>query len=148
MARLVGIDVGTKRFGVAVSDPMKIFASPHEVIQAPSDKQALRAVARICAEQEAEALVVGLPLNMDGSEGPAAERVEMLVEKLRGMVDIPIVLWDERLTTKTAEAALIEADTRRSRRKGLVDKIAAQVLLQHYIDAHHVGEDGPSEQGF
>jgi putative Holliday junction resolvase len=148
MGRLIGIDVGTKRFGVAVSDPLKMFASPHEVIKATGDKHALQEVVRICAEQEAEKLVVGLPLNMDGSRGPAAERVETLVEKLKTLVDVPVVLWDERLTTKTAEAALIEADTRRERRKDLVDKIAAQVLLQHYIDAHHVGSDWPPEQGF
>lgn len=148
MGRLVGLDVGTKRFGVAVSDPMKIFASPHEVIHAQGDKHALREVVRICSEQEAETLVVGLPLNMDGSSGPAAERVEGLVEKLKARLDIPIVLWDERLTTKTAEAALIEADTRRERRKELVDKIAAQVLLQHYMDAHQAGSEWPSEQDF
>ena len=102
----------------------------------------------MCAEQEAETLVVGLPLNMNGSDGPAAERVEVCVEKLRGE--------DRRAhracgtsvcSTKTAEAALIEADTRRGRRKNLVDKIAAQVLLQHYIDAHHAGRGGTVRRG-
>lgn len=148
MGRLVGLDVGTKRFGIAVSDPLKMFASPHSVIKVDHDKEALKGVVRVCAEQEAETLVVGLPLNMDGTCGPAAERVEAFVEKLRRRVDVPIVLWDERLSTKTAEAALIEADTRRARRKALVDKIAAQVLLQHYMDAHHAAPSPPFDEEF
>lgn len=139
MGRLVGLDVGTKRFGIAVSDPLKMFASPHEVLTCAHDKEALIGVVRICTEQEAETLVVGLPINMDGSMGPAAERVEAFVEKLRKRLDIPVVLWDERLTTKSAEAALLEANVSRAKRKGLVDKIAAQIILQHYLDAHDAG---------
>jgi putative Holliday junction resolvase len=140
--------VGTKRFGVAVSDPLKMFASPHSLIKVDHDREALDGVVRVCAEQDAETLVVGLPLNMNGSRGPAAERVEGFVEKLRQRLDIPIILWDERLTTKTAEAALIEADTRRERRKELVDKIAAQILLQHYMDAHQQVSDAAFEDDF
>jgi putative Holliday junction resolvase len=142
------LDVGTRRFGIAVSDPLKMFASPHRVVHASSDKEALEAVAAICREQEAELLVVGLPLNMDGSCGPAAERVQGFARRLEGLLDIRVVFWDERLTTKTAESVLLEADTRRSRRKELVDKIAAQVLLQHYLDIHYAEPDGTCEEGF
>ena len=136
MGRLVGLDVGTKRFGIAVSDPLRMFASPHAVLTCTGDKQALAGIVEICRDQEAEKLVVGLPLNMDGSRGPAVERVEAFVRKLEARLSIPVVTWDERLSTKTANEALIEGNTRRAKRKELVDKVAAQVLLQHYLDAH------------
>jgi len=135
MARIVGLDFGTRRCGVAISDPMQIIASTHEVIEIGSEKELLRRIREICDEVEAERIVIGLPLNMDGSEGPSALASRAFAEKLVNKTGLPVETWDERLTTKTAEAALIEAGTRREKRKGLVDKLAAQIMLQHYLDS-------------
>jgi putative Holliday junction resolvase len=135
MARIVALDFGTRRCGVAVSDPMQIIASAHEVIEIVSEKALLLRIRRICDEMEAERIVVGLPLNMDGSEGPSALASKAFAEKLVKNIGLPVETWDERLSTKSAEAALIEAGTRREKRKGLVDKVAAQIILQHYLDS-------------
>jgi putative Holliday junction resolvase len=103
----------------------------------------LRAVVEVAAEQQAEKIVVGLPLNMDGSSGPVADAVGVFRDRLLTEVSVPVELWDERLTTKSAEDVLIEAGTRRKRRKEVVDKLAAQIMLQHYLDAK--GEGGLEE---
>lgn len=136
MGRIIGIDYGEKRCGVAASDPLHMIAGAHDVVVYKGGKQLLDALNRICADLEAEKVVVGLPLNMDGSRGPSAQAAEAFAGKLGARIGLPIEMWDERLTTKTAEAALIEAGTRRDKRKLLVDKVAAQVMLQHYLDAH------------
>lgn len=136
MGRLLGVDFGTVRIGIALSDPLGMFATAHDVLDGGAPAQAAKAIAALCAEKEVETIVVGHPLNMDGSRGPSAEAAAAFAERLRGVVSIPVVLWDERLTSKSAEAALIEAGTRRDKRRGLVDKVAAQILLQHYLDAH------------
>jgi putative Holliday junction resolvase len=135
MARILGLDFGTRRCGVAVSDPMHIIASAHEVIEIDSEKKLLRRIREICAEVEAERIVVGLPFNMDGSEGASATASKAFAEKLAEKIGLPVDMWDERLSTKSAEAALIEAGTRREKRKGLIDKVAAQIMLQHYLDS-------------
>lgn len=135
MGRLLGIDYGSHRIGVAVSDPMQMFASAREVLSATSMKNVVERLVSLCAEQEIEKVVVGHPINMNGTRGPAAEAAEAFAEKLRTTLSVPVVLWDERLTTKSAQDALIEAGTRRERRKDVVDKVAAQILLQHYLDA-------------
>ena len=135
MARLVGIDYGTRRCGVALSDPMQIIASAHEVIEVEGEKSLVRRIHQICEEAEAEAVVVGLPLNMDGSEGPSAAAAKALAGKIAKRTGLPVETWDERLTTRTAEEALIASGTRRKKRKGLVDKVAAQIMLQHYLDS-------------
>ncbi|HMP71746.1 MAG TPA: Holliday junction resolvase RuvX [Kiritimatiellia bacterium] len=135
MGRILGVDYGTHRIGIASSDPMQMFASALEVIPATPVAACLSRLEELCRRQEVERVVVGLPLNMNGTKGPAAEAAEAFAEKLRGVVAVPVVLWDERLTTKSAHDALIEAGTRREKRKDVVDKVAAQILLQHYLDA-------------
>ena len=135
VGRVVGVDYGTRRLGFAVSDPTGMLASAHCVRIVRGVKDAAQAVIEICREQEAEKLVLGFPLNMDGSSGPIAEAVQAFRDKLVPRLGIPIELWDERWTSKSAEDALIEAGTRRDQRKQLIDKVAAQIMLQHYLDA-------------
>jgi len=136
VGRVLGVDLGSKRIGFAVSDPDRIIATALKMIECLSDKQIKKAITDTCAETKAELCVLGHPINMDGSKGPAAQRAQKFVDELTAELSIPVVLWDERLTTKTANELLIEAGTRRDKRKGLVDKIAAQIMLQHYLDSH------------
>lgn len=136
MGRVLGVDLGSKRIGFAVSDPDRIIATALKMIECLSDKQIKKAITDVCSETKAELCVLGHPINMDGSKGPAAQRAQKFVDELTAQLNIPVVLWDERLTTKTANELLIEAGTRRDKRKGLVDKIAAQIMLQHYLDSH------------
>jgi putative Holliday junction resolvase len=136
MGRVAGLDYGDRRIGIALSDPDRIIASAHAVVTYKNIHEALREVARVCRDAQADQVVIGLPLNMDGTHGPAVEKVRIFAAKLAGLVPIPIVMWDERLTTKSAHNVLIEAGTRRAARKNLVDKVAAQIMLQHYLDSH------------
>ena len=141
MGRLLGIDYGERRCGIALSDPSRTIAGALTVLDARSPKALLRELTALCSEHEVTGVVIGLPLNMDGSRGPMAEAAETFAESLRRRLGISVDAWDERLTTRTAEQALIEAGTSRAKRKQLVDKVAAQVLLQAYLDAHPpVGE--------
>ena len=142
--RIVGLDFGDRRIGVAVSDPTAFLASPRGVIEYRDIHVAKKAVAALCREVDASRIVIGLPLNMDGSEGPAVEKVRAFIELLRSVIEVPIETWDERLTTKSAHDVLIEAGTRREKRKGLVDKLAAQFILQGYLDAR----TGPAPEPF
>jgi putative Holliday junction resolvase len=136
VGRVLGVDLGSKRIGFAVSDPDRIIASSLRMVECQSDKQIRTAISDACRETQAEICVLGHPLNMDASRGPAAQRAEKFRDELTRELSVPVVLWDERLTTKTANELLIEAGTRREKRKGLVDKIAAQIMLQHYLDSH------------
>lgn len=133
--RALALDHGTKRIGVAISDELGIIAQPLEFIPAePLEKFYLRLTA-ILAEKQVSEIVVGMPFNMDGSTGPAAEKVERFVAELRTKVRQPIHTCDERLTTYEAENLLISAGARRKKRKQVIDKMAAAVLLQSYLDA-------------
>ena len=136
MGRVLGIDFGEKRCGIALSDPTHCIASAHSVISYRDLAEVYRQVKAQCDESEVEKIVVGLPLNMDGSLGPSAQRAQAFAKGLGSRVAVPVTTWDERLSTKSAVDALIEAGTRRRKRKGIVDKVAAQILLQHYLDAH------------
>lgn len=136
MGRILGVDLGTKRIGFAVSDPDRIIASALRMVECQSDRHITTAIVDAIRETGAELCVLGHPVNMDGSKGPAAQRTEKFREALSAAQPVKVVLWDERLTTKSAHDVLIEAGTRREKRKGLVDKIAAQIMLQNYLDAH------------
>ncbi len=136
MARILGLDYGARKLGFAVSDPTETIATPLRVIRVQTDDEGLRAVEQVCAETQAGKLVVGLPLNMNGTAGPQAQHVRQFIGRLAPRLKIPVETWDERLTTKSAEDVLIEAGTRRERRKEVVDKLAAQIMLQNYLDAH------------
>ena len=135
MSRILGLDYGERRLGFALSDPDEFLATPLCVVHCRSQDEAVREVERVCGQAGAERLVVGLPILMDGSRGGQARNVLAFVEKLTPKLSIPIETWDERLSTRAAENVLIEAGSSRRRRKEVVDKLAAQIMLQNYLDA-------------
>lgn len=120
---------------MAVGDELGIIATPSGTANVSSDREAVAAVSAACAEKEIETIVVGLPLNMNGTKGPMAIKAEAFAEALREATGLPVVMWDERLSSRAAERAMLEADLSRRKRKGLVDKLAAQIILQSYLDA-------------
>jgi len=133
-AALIGLDLGTKTIGVAVSDLGRRIASPLVLINRVKFTQDAEALAKIIAERQVAAIVIGLPLNMDGSEGPRAQATRAFVRNLLPKIEIPIAFWDERLSTVAVTRTLLEADTSRKRRGELVDKMAAAFILQGALD--------------
>jgi putative holliday junction resolvase len=134
MGRILGIDYGDRRIGFAVSDPTRFLASPHSVHERKRPGDDVQAVLDLCRTIEIDLIVVGLPLNMDGSRGTAVDKVEDFIRRLRGKTDRPIITADERLSTVTAEGAMIEGGVSRKKRKGRIDQLAAQIILQQYLD--------------
>ncbi len=134
--RAVGVDLGSMRIGVAVSDPSGTLAWPYEVVARSGDVAAdHRRLAAIAAAVEAEVVVVGLPLSLSGAAGPAAEAVRAEVEALRGVMPVPVETFDERLTTVSADRSMRERGMKAPARRKVVDKLAAAVLLQAWLDA-------------
>jgi putative Holliday junction resolvase len=133
--RLLGVDPGARRIGLALSDEDGEIASPHSTVQVQGQERALREVAAAAARLEVGCVVVGLPLRLDGSEGEASRRARQFAQRLGELTQLPIVMWDERLTTLSAERALAEAGVRGSKQRQLVDRVAAALLLQSYLDA-------------
>ena len=133
-ARLIGIDLGTKTIGVAVSDVERRIASPLETIQRVKFGQDAERLLSLCRKQEAAAIVVGLPLNMDGSEGPRAQATRAFVRNLSKLTELPLVYWDERLSTAAVTRSLIEQDASRAKRAEVVDRMAAAYILQGALD--------------
>jgi putative Holliday junction resolvase len=133
--RILALDHGTKRVGVAVSDDMKIIATPLEYIPAEPFADFLARLKEIIHEKEIELIFIGMPRNMDGSYGPAALKVQEFVAVLKEAITIPIKTLDERLTTVQAQKFLIQGNVRREKRKEKVDKTAAAILLQSYLDS-------------
>lgn len=134
MNRLLGLDVGDKTLGVAVSDALGITAQGVTVYRRTSLAADLAFVQQMLNEYEGVAIVVGLPRNMDGSIGPQAKKTLAFIARLRQSCAIPIISWDERLTTREAERVLLAANTSRRRRKEVRDRLAAQLILQSYLD--------------
>ena len=132
--RILGLDHGTKRIGVAVSDELKVIAQPMEFIPTDPPEAAFTRLAALVREKEVELILVGMPRNMDGSYGPAAEKVREFVTRLKELIPVPVRTWDERLTSAQANRVLIEANVRRDKRKERVDAMAAAVLLQSFLD--------------
>ena len=134
--RYLALDIGTKRTGLAVSDATGLIARPYDVIPGGGDARALlAALAPILREEEVEAIVICLPRRLGGEEGPEAERIRTLAGAVDAATELPVSLWDERLNTVEATDRLIEAGVRRKARKGLVDKVAAALILQSFLDA-------------
>lgn len=131
--RVVGIDLGTRRIGVAVSDPTGTLASPYEVVE--RSPQSYAAIARIVAEVEAGRVVVGLPLSLDGRDGPAAVKAREEAAALGQALPVPVELYDERLTTVTANRSMMDLQMKADARKRVVDKVAAAVMLQSWLDS-------------
>ena len=134
--RILGIDYGRVRVGLALSDPLGITAQPLSVVSNTSPGALLEELAHVISEREVTHIVVGLPLKLDGTEGDAASEVRKFVNGLAERFGLPVGLWDERMTTAQAERAMIDADLSRAQRKKRRDKVAAQIMLQSYLDAH------------
>ena len=132
--RFVGLDVGTKRLGVALSDEMGWTAQPFAVIEGKSPGGMTAKLKTLMAAYSLDAVIIGLPLNMNGTEGPSAELARKLAECVEREMQVKVVLWDERLTTVAAERVLLEGDVRRKKRKENIDKIAAAMILQGWLD--------------
>lgn len=133
--RILGLDHGTKRVGVAVSDEMHLIAQPLEYIAPEPFADFLARLNEILREKEIGLIVIGMPRNMDGSYGPAALKVQEFAAVLKDAVAVPLKLWDERLTTTQAQKFLIQGGVRRDQRKEKVDQTAAAILLQSYLDS-------------
>ncbi|MEI6195472.1 MAG: Holliday junction resolvase RuvX [Verrucomicrobiota bacterium] len=132
--RILALDHGTKRIGVAVSDETKTIALPMEYILTEPFAAFLDRLKKILVEKEIDLILIGQPRNMDGSYGPAAQKVEAFVAVLNTAITVPIKMWDERLTSTMANRVLIQGGVRRDQRKEKVDKMAAAILLQSYLD--------------
>ena len=126
--RILGLDVGEKRIGVAISDPTNTIAQPFVVVE--RDGGEFSHISSIVKENDVGEIVVGYPKNMDGSAGPMAKKIEEFVGKISELVDVPIVFIDERLSTVEAERVMITADVSRKKRKKSIDKVAAAIILE------------------
>jgi putative Holliday junction resolvase len=133
-ARLLGLDVGTKTIGLALSDVTRSIATPYETIRRTKFTADAKALAAIVAKEGVGGLVIGLPLNLDGSEGPRAQSTRAFARNLAGHVEVPMAFWDERLSTAAVERHLIEADASRKRRAQVIDRMAAAYILQGALD--------------
>jgi putative Holliday junction resolvase len=133
--RILALDHGTVRIGVAVSDELKMFASPLEFIPAEPRAGVMERLQQLIREKDVELIVIGMPRNMNGSYGPAAEKVREFVEQLRSAVTVPLVTWDERLSSVQAHRMLRQAGHKAKQQKGKVDASAAAILLQSYLDS-------------
>ena len=135
MSRIIGIDFGDKRIGVAMSDALELTAQRLVLLDRQGTPKDVEAIVGLVEEHGATALVVGLPLTMRGEQGPQAKKVVAFCDALRRRTTIPVHLLDERLTTAQGQRALLETDTSRRRRKALIDQVAAQLILQQFLDA-------------
>ena len=133
--RIMALDIGTKRTGVAMSDELRLIASPKDTIQEKRIDLWFKKVCEFIEEEEVTSIVVGLPLNQYGEEGPDAERIRQYLSMMRKRVSIPVIEWDERFTTLQAERLLIGSDVSREKRRTVIDKIAAAIILQSYLDS-------------
>lgn len=138
--RTFGLDVGTKTIGVAVSDALGLTAQSVTTIRRTSLKADLAALGELAREHEVTRVVIGLPLNMDGSEGPRAEASRKFAEAVTATLGLKAEFWDERLSTVAAQRTLLEADLSRAKRKQVIDQAAAQFILQGWMDAQRPAE--------
>ena len=130
----MSLDVGSRTIGIACSDALLMTAQGIETIRRTSLEKDFNRLQELIAEYEVHELVVGMPKNMNGTKGERAEKTEEFVEKMKEVVDLPVSYWDERLSTVMAERQLIAADVSRKKRKSVIDKMAAVVILQGYLD--------------
>jgi putative Holliday junction resolvase len=134
-ARILALDYGTKRIGVALSDELGWTGQPLETYERRVLDADLAHIDRLVREHDVAEVIIGLPLRLNGEMGPAARSVEEFVRHLERVLTVPVVTWDERMTTRSAEDLLISADVSRKKRKGVVDRIAAAILLQSYLES-------------
>jgi len=131
---IIGIDLGKKRTGIAISDINQKIASPFKVYENKKFSDILDILKTIIDERDICAIIVGDPINMDGSIGPKSQSSRSFLKNLSKELDVPIILWDERLSTVSAERSLLEADISRKKRQQIIDKIAASIILQSFLD--------------
>lgn len=143
-ARLLGFDVGTKTIGLALSDVTRVIATPYETLRRTKFTADAKAIAEIVERQGVGGFVIGLPLNLDGSEGPRAQSTRAFARNLAAQVDLPMAFWDERLSTAAVERHLIEADASRKRRAEVIDRMAAAYILQGALDRMKALGRGPA----
>lgn len=141
--RLLGVDFGDTRTGLAVSDPSRLLSSGLETLKSGGLEKTAEAVARTAAEQKVSAIVVGLPKNMDGTEGFRAARCREFAERLAALTGLPVAMLDERLTTVSASRYLNETNTRGAARKDVIDTLSAQIILQNALDRLRICTKGP-----
>lgn len=144
VTRYLGLDLGTRRIGVAVSDELGFTAQPLQTLEPKTEDEALAAVRSLVDRYGVREVVVGLPKNMNGTLGPAAEQALAFAKRLEEGGLAKVTMWDERLTSRAAERLLIEADVRRSKRKRAVDQMAAVLILQGFLDRSRHQQDTPS----
>jgi putative Holliday junction resolvase len=131
----MGLDLGSKTIGVALSDPLTITAQVLTSIHRTALAKDLEAILGLVEDHQVEELVIGLPINMDGSRGGAVDKVEAFIERLSARLTIKIIPWDERLSTVAAERILLEGDLSRAKRRKVIDRLAAAIILQGYLDS-------------
>ena len=136
--RIMGLDIGDKTIGVAVSDLMGLTAQGVTTIKRVGKKKDIEAIKQIIAEKQVNKIVSGLPKNMNGTVGPQGEKVQKFCELLKEETNLPIEFWDERLSTVAAERSLIEGNVRRANRKKVIDMLAAVIILQGYLDSKRI----------
>ncbi|HHH89503.1 MAG TPA: Holliday junction resolvase RuvX [Aliiroseovarius sp.] len=141
-AALMGLDLGTRTIGVAVSDRLRSVATPLETVKRRKFTKDAARLLEIIAARDLGGIVLGLPRNMDGSEGPRAQSTRAFARNLARLTELPITYWDERLSTVAAERALLEADTSRARRAEVIDHVAAGFILQGALDRLRVLDNG------
>ena len=132
--KLLGLDLGTKTIGIAISDGLRMSATPLKIIKRGKFKSDANILIELIKENNITGIVLGLPLNMDGSEGPRAQSTKAFARNLSAIIDIALVFWDERLSTSAVTKTLIEADVSRAKRAKVVDKLAASYILQGALD--------------
>ena len=133
--RIMALDYGEKNIGVALSDPLGITARGLLTLKRQSIKKDLQGIFDLVQQYDVGLVVMGLPLNMDGSRGPAVKKTEEFAGRLRGRLSVAVTLWDERLSTRAAERVLLEGNVSRKSRQNVIDKMAAVVILQGYLDS-------------
>jgi len=133
-ARLLGLDVGTKTIGLALSDVTRSIATPYHTVRRTKFTEDAKVIQEAVKEHEVGALVIGLPINLDGSEGPRAQSTRAFARNLAARIEVPMVFWDERLSTAAVERHLIEAGASRKRRAQVIDRMAAAYILQGALD--------------
>ena len=131
----MGLDVGDKRIGIALSDEGAVIASPKETLERRGNRKDIAHLLELTQREDVNEIVVGMPLSLNGSEGPQAQKVRRFIEALKAETDIPVATWDERLTTVGAERALLLANVSRAKRKQTIDRVAAALILQGYLDS-------------
>ncbi|MCC2096358.1 MAG: Holliday junction resolvase RuvX [Hyphomicrobiales bacterium] len=132
--RLIGLDLGTKTIGIAVSDPGRRIATPSQTVRRTKFRADAEKLLALAADYKISAFVIGMPLNMDGSEGPRAQATRAFIRNMASLTEVPFVLWDERLSTAAVTRELIAQDTSRARRAQVVDEHAAAFILQGALD--------------